>query len=396
MNKQKKIAYFGAGSIAEKTLRSGFEKPYIIFDNNKNRHGTENLGVNIISPDLIQNYLDEISKFIITTTSYIEVREQLLKIGIPEDKVFISPVLNSIMFVDRLENFSGEYLFTSGLPSFSDNLSGGGVYRLNISQSDYNVEKITSGNCHGLVFNKEKEKFYYTDNDKGIVVLDKSFNEISTIPTPDGIRPHGISFINENKLAVGCAFDDSVWIFDSNNEIEPKRIGLSEQKERYKSPQHHLNDVWCENGLIYVSMFSFSGSWKRGVFDGVVMLLGDGNDIDSLDQKSYKVLMSELKMPHNPQVHGDRFYVCDSLNGKIIDGGKSVLFKSNGFVRGLLIDQSFLIVGESRNRNFANISSEVLNSCIDTRISIIDTESNAYRSIQLPAGISEIHSIVKI
>ena len=143
-------------------------------------------------------------------------------------------------------------------------------------------------------------------------------------------------------------------------------------------------------------MFSHSGNWKRGVFDGCVTMIGDGNDANNLSNSGQKLVIDGLKMPHNFQIHGDYMYVCNSLNGQVLGANNQILYQSNGFVRGLLIDGDFLIVGESRNRNFANIQSDVLNSCIDTRISIVDTESKAYRSIQLPIGVSEIHAIIKV
>ena len=56
----------------------------------------------------------------------------------------------------------------------------------------------------------------------------------------------------------------------------------------------------------------------------------------------------------------------------------------------------FMIVGESKNRNFASIKSPILNNCLDTRLNFVDKKTKAYKSIQLPPNISEIHAIMEL
>jgi hypothetical protein len=389
--KDKVVAFFGAGSIAEKTSRTGDYKPVIIFDNNSDLYGTKNMGIDIKSPDEIDEYIDLIEQIVITTTSFTEVEKQLKSLGISDDKIIISPVLKSLMYVERLETFSGSYLFTSGLPSFSNDLSGGGLYLLKIEGKSFEFDKIYSGNCHGLMFDDSSQCYFLTDNNRGIVVLNKELIEQYVIKTEHGLRPHGISFIDDDRLALGCSFDDSVLIINKKDGAVLSRVGLSNQKLKYQSPQHHLNDVWCDNGTIYASMFSISGNWKRGVFDGGVVMFNADLSSDSVGE--FEVILDHLQMPHNFQIHADNHYLCNSLDGQILGSNREVIFQSNGFVRGVYATNTTLIVGESRNRNFANINSKISNPCIDSYISIIDRESGAYRSIQIPADVSEVHSI---
>ena len=62
----KKVAFFGAGSIYEKTVKSlGFD-PIILFDNNKDLHGTKYMGIDVISPNKINEYIGEIEVIYIT------------------------------------------------------------------------------------------------------------------------------------------------------------------------------------------------------------------------------------------------------------------------------------------------------------------------------------------
>jgi len=388
------VAFFGAGSIAEKTFRTGNYKPIIIFDNNSDLYGTTNMGIDIKSPDEIDKYIDLIDHIVITTTSFTEVEKQLKSLGVSENKVNISPVLKSLMYVGRLESFSGSYLFTSGLPSFSNDLSGGGLYLLKIDGKSYKFDKIYSGNCHGFVFDDASQCYFLTDNNRGIVVLNKKLEEQYVIKTEPGLRPHGISFLDDDMFALGCSFDDSVLIINKKDGAVLSRIGLSNQKLKYKSPQHHLNDVWCDSGTVYASMFSVSGNWKRGAFDGGVVMFNADLTTDSIGE--FEVVLDHLQMPHNFQIHADNHYLCNSLDGQVLGSNREVIFQSNGFVRGVYATNTTLIVGESRNRNFANINSKISNPCIDSYLSIIDRESGAYRSIQIPPDVSEVHSILPL
>ena len=390
----KKVAFFGAGSIYEKTVKSlGFD-PIILFDNNKDLHGTKYMGIDVISPNKINEYIGEIEVIYITTTSFTDVYRQLLSQGILEDLIKISPVLKSIMFVEKLENFSGSFLFTSGLPSFTNDLSGGGLYELKINKKSTSIRKIHSGNCHGLVFDENDGVYYLADNDLGVLVLDKQYEVQRVLKTQEGLRPHGVSVLSDDYLAVGCSYDDSVYIISKTNGQVKSRLGLSNQIKRNKSPQHHLNDVWCDKGVIYASMFSITGNWKRGVFDGGVIMFNDS--LSSSNTGNHSVIIRDLQMPHNFQIHSDNYIFCNSLNGQVISSNGEVVYQSNGFVRGLCNTSENLIIGESRNRNFANISGSLLNACIDTRISIVDKESGAYRSVQIPGDVSEVHSIVQV
>ena len=392
MKKVKEIVFFGAGSIAEKSILKGYSKPKYIFDNNLDLANTTQHGVKILPGRQIKEKLTEFKKVIITTSSFTEVKKQLLEYGISDDKIEISSILDTLRFVEELENFCGKILFTSGLPSFTESNEGGGLYLLTVDKKKYDLKKIHSGNCHGSVFDSKKKEYYVTDNDLGIVVFNEDLKKTRLIELEKGLRPHGIALIDSDILAVGCTFDDSVILLNKNTGKYISRLGLSKRKQELNSPQHHLNDVWFSNGEIYASMFSVTGHWKQGEFDGAVVSFGKNIYSDSVGK--FEKILTNLKMPHNYQMKNDETLVCNSLESQVINSNKKVIYQSNGFVRGLFFNEDLIIVGESRNRNFANISSSVLNSSIDTRISIVDRESKAFRSIQFPLEISEIHSIL--
>ena len=71
-------------------------------------------------------------------------------------------------------------------------------------------------------------------------------------------------------FVMACSYSDSVLLYDSSmNFID--EISFSDKYCVMESPQHHCNDVFCLNGIAYVSMFSVTSNWKRG-FLMVVLL----------------------------------------------------------------------------------------------------------------------------
>jgi len=134
-------------------------------------------------------------------------------------------------------------------------------------------------------------------------------------------------------------------------------------------------------------MFSISGNWKLGVFDGGVV---------EIDRNSSQLtpVISGLKMPHSVQIHGDTMYVLDSFTGSVLGHDARPIGVLNGFVRGLAFDQQYVIVGESKNRNATKMDRGSHLASVDSRVTIIDPSIGVCRSIQIPSTISEIHSVV--
>ena len=138
-------------------------------------------------------------------------------------------------------------------------------------------------------------------------------------------------------------------------------------------------------------MFSIDGTWKSGRYDGGIIKI-------NLNSGIMETQVSQLSMPHNILKENKKMYFCDSYNGKLIENKYNTKFQSNGFVRGFDSTDTIFVVCESKNRNFNRLKNGPINQCIDTRINIVDKKTGAYKSIQLPNYISEIHSlkIIKI
>lgn len=381
-------AIFGIGTIAEKTLKRQKSKPYLVVDNNPGTWGLDFAGVNVCSPKSLMENKE--LKVIICTTSYKEVIKQLESYGINNFEV--TSVLENVVETDRIEDIEFDLIFVSGLPSTKNMLSGGGIFRLKGTFDDYEIIKLKAGNCHGIAVNNENpEEIFVTDTSDGLIVLSRSNLEvIRTVPFDLTLRPHGICVNSNDQIFLACSYDDSVHKINGRGE-DLKRYPISDSvgMSGKNLAIHHVNDLALYDGNIYVSMFSASGSWQQGFLDGAIKKV-------NLETGVVSTIYSDLQMPHNIQVDHSGMKFCNSLTGELCLNNRQVFFRGNGFLRGLFDCDKFMIVGESKNRNFASIKSPILNNCLDTRLNFVDKKTKAYKSIQLPPNISEIHAIMEL
>jgi sugar lactone lactonase YvrE len=376
---ERKLVLFGVGQIAEKEIKSGLN-PLFLVDNNKDLHGTKFLGFEVHDPSKINE--SEVT-VLICSSSISEILQQLQKINVDSSTVQVSSHLKVQERLMQLEKFKFRGYISSGLPSHQNSLEGGGIFFVEELGSNYTISKIFEANTHGMVFHEDH--LIVSAQNFGILELDRQGNIKKQIELPAGLRPHGIQ-IYQNHYFVACSTGDCVLELNSEGEIL-NRFSISEKINRAGTPQHHCNDLLITQDSIFLSMFSISGNWKKGVFDGGIL---------EFDRKTGKqrVVCNNLKMPHSLCLHEENMYVLDSYRGAILGYDFTLIGKLNGFVRGLTFASNFLIVAESKNRNVSKLERSDLISSIDTRISIISPDIKAARSIQLPKTISEVHAIL--
>jgi len=381
------IVYFGVGNIAQKTWAKTSYKPELLVDNAANMWGTTWNGLVVHSPSEID--LSVSSKIIICTTSYRDVIEQLSAMGIERSKLLVSPVLESVVIADRVDDICFDLLIASGLPSHAEDNRGGGIFRLKGTFEEHHLEKVYAGNCHSIARCDVVGNYFGTDSDKGIIQFDLERSGAHSIDLPRGLRVHGC-VKKRNDFFVACSYADGFIKVSEQGRSISEPIRVSDQIISAGTPRHHVNDIAVDDhGFVWLSMFSLSGSWQQGFLDGGVL------KIDVERNARYSVF-SDLSMPHNITLNDDGFAICNSLTGEVLENNKNKVFSGNGFTRGFLMTEDYVVVGESKNRNFANVKDLNLNACLDTRINFIDKSSGAYRSVQLPPSISEIHSICAV
>jgi hypothetical protein len=385
IKKSRNLALFGAGNIAQKTLRRLEEKPSFILDNSPNLWGEIQEGVKIVKPSVLSDSKD--SPFIIIcTTSFREVSEQLIDFGLqPEQDFIVSPILNDLRVVDEIQSVKVSMLVTSGAPSAKLGLSEGGVYRIDIDGADWNLTKVIDGSAHGII--RKDEGYVLVEDKLGIVELDKDLKILRSVELPLGSRGHGISWSAEREsYFIACSYLDQVLQYSEDMQYV-RSYDISLKSGNGRGPHHHINDCYAFGTSIYVSMFSVTGNWKQEIFDGGVVEI----DLDSGQRVGNPV--RNLWMPHNITMMQGEFVVLDSLRGTVLGNNMQEMGKFPGFTRGFAYDGSYLYIGQSRNRNFSRQLGISNNISIDSGIVIFDERTKVSRTIQLPLTVTEIHGI---
>lgn len=101
-------------------------------------------------------------------------------------------------------------------------------------------------------------------------------------------------------------------------------------------------------------------------------------------------------MPHSIKRFKNKFYIIDSLRGELISSKKNIV-KFEGFIRGLDIDDDYIYLGKSKNRNFIIKNLKNINKSIDSGIIIFHQGTEFYKIIQLTQfNVNEIHEVVCI
>tara|TARA_A100001388_G_C28772128_1_gene504571 strand:+ start:2855 stop:4072 length:1218 start_codon:yes stop_codon:yes gene_type:complete len=388
LKKNYDIFIFGAGNIAFKTFEKYNFIPNLVLDNNPDISNTKEYGILIKSPQEMDINLLKNAIIIICSTSIQEINLQLISLGINESQIILSPLLNQVYLINQFENKEIDFILSSGLQNrHPTEIKGGGLYRIKGDLDNYKITKIIEGPTHGIC--EINKKFFVVTEDLGICVLNEELVVTKKKEIKKGLRPHGISYSrNENVYVLACSYGDCVFILNSDLE-EIGKVMLSDLFEKFEeSPQHHCNDIFCENGLAYVSAFSVKGHWKQGIFDGGVII------IDIASRKVIDRVHLDCLMPHNICSYEDELLILDSLNGRILGNGFQTIGQFNGFTRGFSTTNSgVFLIGQSKNRNFSRLQGKAGNISLDNSVLVFDPSLKISRTILMPNGLSEIHAI---
>ena len=383
-SKERKITLFGSSEIARKTFRKiSKERIACVVDNSKNLQGSNFEDIIIQNPNDIPNH----SYILICSTAITPISEQLIKMGFTPEKDFtISPILNDLLIIEELENLKSDFYFTSGNAPLENEPYGGGLYHISFDKEYQEVRKVYSGSCYGTI--KYGKKIIFIDTDNGIMSYDPHLNEVKNIAkTPANSRAHGISYNDANKcFYISCSNLDGVIEYNSEFQ-ETKRFLLSDKLEYHGNSMHHCNDNFSTGNSLFVSMFSSTGNWKKGVFDGCIA------EFDIRTGKRLNDIKQGLYMPHNVCEINGMLQVLDSLPGHLRTENFEILGTFPAFTRGLAYKNGYYYVGQSKNRNFSKVIGVSNNISVDCGIIIFDPNTKVSRTLKLSNRIGEIHSI---
>ena len=319
---------------------------------------------------------------IITTANYNSVINDLENLNMVMGEDFCcSPDLMDKKGIDEINNIDFNLLFTSP-EHFSNKNSGGGIYYLETSTRKIN--KLYSGKVRGIA--KIKNGFCFIDMLKGLVITDRDFNVNNIIELTENSEPHGL-FIEGNIAYVGTSGRDSVTIYDFIKKKKIDEIFISKKWNENKKDNHHINDIFKKDNSIFISMFSFSGNWQNEVYDGGVL------EIDIKNAKTQNPIFVNKWMPHSISIFDNKFHLLDSMRGELFSGTENIIFKSNGFLRGLEKINKYYFIAQTPLRYPEKVYNLKISMSVDTGIHIINPETKFTRFFNVEQTNS-IHSIL--
>lgn len=385
-----KLIFWGVASpFAEKAFSRLKGQIISVVDNKKALQGTRWREYEVMPVEsLAQIDFSKEVKILLCTADLGGVREQLDSLGIEKEAAIIPEHLVQFLPVSRIQDVRFDFLLTSGAvaPGASTYMSGAYLYDSEFFENSlsYEPRKIVSGPCHGI--GNMEDGFLIGSDDHGLVVLDKGLEVRDAIKIDSSKRVHGVSCRN-SKVAYGLTGTDEVVILDLESGTEDLRFSVSAKAKKFGADQHHINDVLLGEHSVYVSMFSASGNYRNGIYDGVVQEY----DLDS--GKLVGPLFTGLRLPHSISFFDESFHVIDSLRGNLIGRNGEIVSHFRGFARGLDKRDGIFVVGQSPNRNSGNVMGLADNIGVDATVSIYDPDSRLSTEYSFPRTMSEIHAI---
>jgi hypothetical protein len=133
-------------------------------------------------------------------------------------------------------------------------------------------------------------------------------------------------------------------------------------------------------------MFSNQKKWRDCPVDSGVIVKVDMNDFDKRE-----VLFEGLKHPHSLKSIDEDIVYCNSSNFEI-KRNADIMFKANGYLRGLEKIENTYFFGQSESRNIDWIRNENTNISIDSGIHVFHENELISRFFSLPSP--EVYGIL--
>lgn len=381
------VVFFGAGTIASRTSKKFF-KPDWTVDNSPAMWGSVYSDLDDIRPPESVLEIRSSGYFVICSTSEEDIKAQLLDLGVAADRIFVSPYVKSIAPAIRLAQLEARLFVGSSGPMAKNPDEGCGLYELKIRGEQITQKKVLASQCHALV--KWGKDLVIASTDSGLFAVNKLTLETNLFAgLPEGVRPHGLVWNPLRKsVTVVANSHDALLEFSNNGELNDFHFLLRGNRENSES-LHHMNDIAYANGALYVSMFSFTGSWKSGAYDGGIFAF-DAQTLEPLGP-----VVGEAGMPHSVSFDDGELWFCNSLPGMLVKGQYDFETAFPTFCRGLSFAGDLVFVGASTNRNSIDAPLESGSQIRDVASGVyVTTKLNRMaRFIPMEGTVPEIHSV---
>ncbi len=378
------VVFWGASNWVERTLETlSVGRAYVV-DNNPNNHGIEYCGFPVYPPARLADEPDGSVYVIVCTVNYASVIDELHAMGFAMgDEFACAPLLNERRAKDELVGLERHVLVASPQHAFGET-TGGGIYEVDTRTGDYT--KRYTGKCRGMSY--RGEDLLVIDMLRGLVVLDRNFEERAVFELEKNSEPHGVFCHEPSGLAyVGQPGRDSVAVYSVDDQKCIRELFISDKWERNRKDNHHVNDCLVHENSLFVSMFSFTGNWMNEMYDGGVLEM----DLESGEIRG--PVVTGAWMPHSITRFGGKLCWVDSMRGELRDSNHSCLGRFPAFIRGLDHDGRYYFIGATQHRYPEKLKGDSLNISLDTGVYVFDPETKMSRFLQCREA-ETIHSII--
>jgi len=385
----KKIVFWGCFDFFEKSMKKYAFPVEFLVDINTHLHGKKSHhGFDVKDPSVLEHLEPKSDYFIIVSSSaFYEIFKVLEKYGFAPGKHFAAtPLLNDMRIIDDFYSINSRVIFSSSDASRDLHNRGGGLYQMDMGTGV--IEKKISGVTRGFAF--YEGSCFVADADKGVRVLDQSYEDIDCIKLPHGAYPHGIAIdAKKKRLYLVLSRFDQVHVYDIESLKEIDIIKISNKYERSGRSfyQHHINDICVDGDSLYISMFSRTGTMQVNWYNGTIL------DFDTVDKVVLGEVASGLWMPHSPKVLKDSLAFLNSMRGELYLESHKVESRFNGFVRGLDFDGKYYYIGQSIHRYFDLMKDTSNNISVDAGIHVYEPMTHASRFFPTPT-IKDINTLI--
>lgn len=389
--RDKKIILFGRSEDwVHKTIPKLPRRPAYIVDSNPGYTGTNFSGLTVSLPDKLKEENKDDIYIVITAGPYESVSTQLGGYGFEAGKHYCcTPAYYDFKLIKEIHGYKKKILVSS--PDYDDEKShryseyGGGLYTYDIGTDQ--IKKVIPGHFRQMVY--VDDYIYVLEYvEMKIYVLSKDLKVVEKLPL-DKPNTCGIAYCPKRKLIfITNAATDVITIYQKDAFKPLDTIEFSDKYRRMGVGQHHINDICIADNSLYATYFSFSGNWKRGIFDGGIVEF----DIDNMT-KPTNFLVQNLWMPHSVEFLGGTLVYLDSMHGYFYIGNKSIGGQFPGFIRGLDYDGRFYYVGQSEDMYMSRLFGLSNNIMLNAGFYLFDVNTKVSRFYGFP-GLVNIHDLL--
>ena len=386
---KKLILYGRSEDWLPKTISRLHIRPELILDQNPKYENTEYNGIPVFNSSKIDKLQPSDYFVIITSSIFLEIEKKLENLGWSRGKDFCcSPAYRDYSQLNAMKNYTPDLLVSSSdypageAARSSEN--GGGLFHIT---DQYQQPRLVLSGAFRQI-SKFDENFLAVDSVNNHLVEFNLEGKIKNSIELEFANYCGLTIINERGLIVAVnAGKDIISLFDLETFKLVKHVPFGEKS--YNSSLYHINDC-CSDGIsLFISYFSKTGTYTKGIFDGGVVEF----NIDK-PEKSHE-LYRDLWMPHSPEIIDGSLHVCDSMRGKVYQNDKTEVCQINCFARGLCFDGSYYYVGSSENMYISRLKNHHKHVLAFAGVFMVDPNINMSRFIPFQKNMN-IHDIVSL